>query len=238
MFGSSKMKPHYVREYHNLLRRLRKESTSEDEVFERAVGGAYVRAGNAQADLVREIAPAGDFFLLDIGCGSGRAAFALRDEKRISYLGIDVVPDLIAYAKKKAARPDWQFEPISSINIPCADECADIILIMSVFTHLKQTEIKAYLAECMRALKPGGAVIASYLEFTDEGHKKKFYRPVRHRIARLIGRDVMVSFTTKDELSSWFVQAGLTVERAIGKSPIGQHVLIGRKPPPTAVSES
>lgn len=221
--------PHYVRNYRSLMRRLRRESASEDEAVERAVGGHYIRVGQVQADLVRETAPAGPFTMVDVGCGSGRAAFALREEERLSYLGIDVVPDLIDYARAKADRADWRFELISDIAIPAEDASADIILIMSVFTHLKPGEIKTYLAECVRVLKLGGRVIASYLERDNERHRTLFHRPLKNRISRLIGRDVMVSFTTKDELAGWMQDAGLVIDRAIGDGPIGQHVLIGRK---------
>ncbi len=223
--------PHYVRNYRSLMRRLRRESADEDEAVERAVGGHYIRVGKVQADLVLEVAPTGPFTMIDIGCGSGRAAFALREEQRLSYIGIDVVPDLVDYARAKAERPDWRFDLISSIAIPADDASADIVLIMSVFTHLKPGEIKTYLAEVLRVLKPGGAVIASYLERDNERHRSLFYRPLKNRISRLLGRDVMVSFTTKAELAGWMDAAGLTIEQAIGDGPVGQHVLIGRKPP-------
>lgn len=222
--------PHYVRNYRSLMRRLRRESADEDEAVERAVGGHYIRTGEVQAELIRTIAPEGPFSMVDVGCGSGRAAFALREEKRISYVGIDVVPDLLDYARMKADRPDWRFELISKISIPVSDAFADLILVMSVFTHLKPDEIKTYLTECARVLKPGGAVIASYLERDNERHRSLFYRPLRNRISRLLGRDVMVSFTTQTELAKWMTDAGFTVERAIVDGPIGQHVLIGRKP--------
>ncbi len=221
--------PHYVRNYRSLMRRLRRESASEDEAVERAVGGHYLRVGKVQAELVLDVAPDGPFTMIDIGCGSGRAAYALREESRLSYVGIDVVPDLVDYARQKADRADWRFELISSISIPAEDACANLVLIMSVFTHLKPGEIKAYLAETARVLKPGGAVIASYLERDNERHRSLFYRPLKNRISRLLGRDVMVSFTTKDELAGWMEDAGFTIERAIGDGPVGQHVLVGRK---------
>lgn len=212
---------------------MRKESANEDEAAERAVGGDYEHVGKLQANLVGELAPPGPYTLIDIGCGSGRTAFALRGEDRLSYIGIDVVPELIDYAKKKANRPDWRFELISSIAIPADSAVADIVLVMSVFTHLTPDEIKTYLAECHRVLKPGGALIASYLERDNERHRTLFHKPVRNRISRLLGRDVMVRFTTRREIAGWTRDAGFTVERTIIHGSVGQHVLIGRKPSPT-----
>ena len=223
-------RPHYVRDYQQLVRNLLESSANEEEAMERAVGGSYERVGNEQAEIVREFAPDGPFFLVDIGCGSGRAAYALRGEERISYLGVDVIPDLLEHAKKKVERPDWRFEQISSIVIPAEDNVADIILIMSVFTHLTPGEIKSYLRECMRVLKPGGAVIASYLERDNAKHRSLYYRPWQNLLARLRRRDVMTSFTSQNELSERFERAGFVVERAITDNPIGQHILVGRKP--------
>ena len=209
---------------------MRRESASEDEAAERAVGGYYERIGQLQADLVREIAPAGPYTLIDIGCGAGRAAFALRDEERLSYIGIDVVPELIDYARKKSGRPDWRFELVSSIAIPVENAAADVVLVMSVFTHLTPDEIRTYLLDCFRVLKPGGAIIASYLERNNARHRSLFHKPIRNRISRLLGRDVMVSFTTQSEIAGWATDAGFTVERTIVDGSVGQHVLIGRKP--------
>ena len=223
-------KPHYVRDYQKLVQKFQRDFGNNDEAFERAVGGYYIHVGEAQADLVRQVAPEGPFRMIDVGCGAGRAAFALRDESRISYLGIDVVAELLQHAEKKAGRPDWRFEKVSTIEIPAADASADLLLIMSVFTHLTPREINTYLGECARVLKPGGAVIASYLERNNPEHKSLYYKPIRNRISRLIGRDVMVRFTTEDELAAWFRNAGLIVERAIDNARVGQHVLIGRKP--------
>lgn len=222
--------PHYIRNYRSLMRRMRRESASDEEAAERAVGGYYEHIGRLQGDLVNEIAPAGPYTLIDVGCGAGRAAFALREEQRLSYIGIDVVPELIDHAKKKADRPDWRFELVSSIAIPAEDDVADIVLVMSVFTHLTPAEIKTYLAECHRVLKPGGAIIASYLERDNARHRSRFHKPIRNRISRLIGRDVMVSFTTQREIAGWAAQAGFAVERTIVDGSVGQHVLIGRKP--------
>lgn len=221
--------PHYVREYRHLVRFLRRSGGDETEVFERAVGGKYHKQGAAQADLIREIAPRGAFTLLDVGCGSGRLAHALRNEERISYFGVDVVPDLLDYAREMSARPDWRFETVTSLQLPCPDAWADVVVFMSVLTHLKPSECRAYLAEAARVAKPGGVIVASYLDRTHPPHRKPFRPPWRQRIARLLRRDVMISHTTQDELASWFTGAGLKVVRTITDSPIGHHIMIGAK---------
>jgi ubiquinone/menaquinone biosynthesis C-methylase UbiE len=224
-----KRPPHFVREYRNLVRFLAQRTHSEFELAERAVGGNYQANGALQAKLILEHAPPGPFMLVDVGCGSGRAASALRDVERLSYLGTDVVPALLAFARKQASRPDWRFEEVTSLSIPAEDACADIVTFMSVFTHLKPSEVMTLVGEAARVLKPGGVVISSYLDRTNPAHVGSYRPPWRQRIARLRGTDVMISFTTEAELSAQLEAAGFCVQQSLRDPDFGQCVLIGRK---------
>lgn len=220
--------PHYIREYKRLLETLKKRHPG-DEAMHRAVGGAFEDQGAKQAELVLSLSPEGPFTLMDVGCGSGRAASALRDVERLSYWGVDIMPELLAHAKKVANRPDWRFEPVTDIALPADDNWADMALVMSVFTHLKNAEIKTYLEELARVIKPGGVLICSYLDRNHAPHRKVSRPMPLQRLGRLLGRDVMVSFTTRDELSAWVEDAGFAIEQSIQKSELGQHILIGRR---------
>jgi ubiquinone/menaquinone biosynthesis C-methylase UbiE len=222
--------PHYVREYRHLVRFLQRRDADEASAFERAVGGNHRQQGAAQAELVLGFAPDGPFNLLDVGCGSGRLSYALREEKRVSYLGVDVVPELIDYAQRISERPDWRFETIASLNLPCPDAWADMIVFMSVLTHLKPAECRDYIAEAARTLKPGGLVIASYLDRNHAYHRRNFRPAWRQRLARFLRREVMISFTTPEEMTGWFENAGLSVRQTITESPVGQHIMVGVKP--------
>lgn len=222
--------PHYLREYRRLLGTLRKKHGDEETALRAAVGGDYEKQGSFQRDLVLKNAPDGAFTLIDVGCGSGRAAFALRDEERLTYHGVDILPDLLAYAREQCDRDDWTFQQISEIGIPFADQSADMTLFMSVFTHLTPDEIGSYLAESARVLKPGGVMICSYLDRDFEAHRKAYRPAPLQRIGRWLGRDVMLSFTTKAELTGWVEAAGFTVENVatFGSSP-GQHTMAARR---------
>jgi ubiquinone/menaquinone biosynthesis C-methylase UbiE len=221
--------PHFVREYRNLVRFLAQHSTDEFELAERAVGGNYEANGALQAKLILEHAPSGPFRLIDVGCGSGRAAFALRHIERLSYLGTDVVPALLAFARKKVNRPDWTFVEVKSLAIPAGDACADVVTFISVFTHLKPAEIMTLLREAARVLKPGGVLICSYLDRANPAHIGSYRPPWRQRIARLRGTEVMINFTTEAELSGQLEAAGFLVQQSLPDSEFGQCVLIGRK---------
>lgn len=231
-------KPHYVREYKNLVSLLLKKSATPQEAFERAVGGNYRAQGKAQAALVKDVAPSVAFTLIDVGCGSGRLAYALREDQLIAYHGVDVVPELIDYAREVCQRDDWRFDVISSIAIPAADQSADVVVFMSVFTHLKPQEIQRYLREAARVLKPGGVMVASYLDRTKAGHIAQFRPPWRQRLARIFSRDVMITHTESKELGAYINAAGLEIEREITEnSPVGQFVIFGRKPLPATPSQ-
>src|SRR5690606_30936411 len=103
----------------------------------------------------------------------------------------------------------------------------DIVQFMSVFTHLRPAEIRAYLGEAARVMKPGGALLCSYLDRDNPYHLRGFRAPWRQRLARFLGRDVLISFTTRAELSEMIEAAGFTVEQCIKKAEFGHHVLVG-----------
>ena len=116
-------------------------------------------------------------YLIDVGCGSGRVALALarsdfRDSLR--YLGVDIVPEMLAYAAKECRQPGWRFELVTEPKIPEADEVADMVCFFSVFTHLLEEESFLYLGEAKRVLKSGGRIVASYLDISEPTHWKIF----------------------------------------------------------------
>lgn len=91
---------HPVRDYKRTVRRLLKNHDREAAVS-RAVGGLYEEIGLAQVNLLRGVGLRDHHFLVDVGCGSGRTAFALRGVRELRYHGIDVVPELLGYAREK-----------------------------------------------------------------------------------------------------------------------------------------
>src|ERR1035437_18951 len=97
---------------------------------------------------------------VDVGCGSGRLAAQLSAFPSVRFVGCDVVPRLLSYAKDICQRDDWRFVEATGTAIPCPDGVADFVCFFSVFTHLCQEDIFRYLCEARRVLKPGGLVVA------------------------------------------------------------------------------
>jgi ubiquinone/menaquinone biosynthesis C-methylase UbiE len=77
--------------------------------------------------------------IVDIGCGSGRLSTQLsrRYGAGIDYLGIDVVPELLAYARSKAT-PGYRFELTTGLSIPAPDASVDFVAAFSIFTSKTQ----------------------------------------------------------------------------------------------------
>ena len=160
---------HFVTDYNAMVDDFM-ETLPLDEAMETAVGGNYRGFGILQRQIVFQNGLNPDGYLIDIGCGSGRTAYALRAFAELRYLGIDVVESLLAYATAMCERPDWRFEKTTGLTIPETDGVADMVSAFSLFTHLLHEESFAYLAEARRVLKPGGVIVFSFLDFAVEDH--------------------------------------------------------------------
>lgn len=155
--------------YSDHLERMR-VGNDEATAMHLAVGGNWQALGQLEYDLVRYAGLKPDHYLVDIGCGSGRLAVRLADYLTGPYLGTDVVPGLLDYARRTIPRPDWRFERVDGLALPANDGVVDMVTSFSVFTHLLHEETYTYLREAKRVLKPGGVVVFSFLEFSSPNH--------------------------------------------------------------------
>jgi SAM-dependent methyltransferase len=158
------------RKTHRRQFRILRNAYSLDEAVKLAVGGEFHATGLLSRELLIHHGLRRDDYVIDVGCGSGRLAKPLSEYLAGKYLGIDVVPELLDYARKLVQRPDWRFEIASGLTIPERDETADMVCFFSVFTHLLHEESFVYLREAKRVLKPGGKIVLSFLDFRVDGH--------------------------------------------------------------------
>lgn len=96
--------------------------------------------------------------VLDIGCGLGGPAFALARKYGAEVTGIDLEPQLIARANRRAEELGLsnrtEFRTVTLGDLPFPDRSFDLVFTSGALT---QTEDKAGIAaECLRVLKPGG----------------------------------------------------------------------------------
>src|SRR3990172_3029854 len=102
--------------------------------------------------------------VLDVGCGTGSLAIALKAEVGESgeVRGIDASPEMIEQARRKAARQGAAVEfvvaPIEELPYP--DARFDLVVSSFMLHHLPNGVKRKGLAEVRRVLKPGGRFLA------------------------------------------------------------------------------
>ncbi len=148
---------------------------------------AYIRTGE---EVVRQaiiqhagLQPHQKF--LDVGCGCAKVARPLAAylSPEGEYHGIDVVKECIDWCRSAYRDyPNFTFHHADLFNtrynqtgssrasrykFPVPRNYFDVAFLGSVFTHLLPAEVKNYLAELARVLKPGGRVLATFFVLND-----------------------------------------------------------------------
>jgi ubiquinone/menaquinone biosynthesis C-methylase UbiE len=174
-----------------------------------AVGGEFEAIGVLETETLKFFGLQAGDFVIDVGCGSGRLAKPLSQYLSGRYLGIDIVPELVDYARWVVGRPDWRFEEAKGLVIPEKNTVADMICFFSVFTHLLHEETYTYLLEAKRVLKPGGVIVFSFLDFSVAGHWNIFDANLKDMG---INSHPLNMFISKDAIRAWAERLGLQVE--------------------------
>ena len=212
-----------------------KTRMSHVEAMESAIGGGFEQFGAIELSVLRHYGLPVDGHLVDVGCGSGRLARPLSAWLAGTYLGVDLVPDLIAHARKISARPDWRFEVIDHIGIPEADDAADMVCFFSVLTHLLHEQSFWYLEEARRVLKPGGTAVFSFLEFRDPVHLQIFRDTVTNHKRKSL--QPLNTFIERGAIEVWAHELGMEVvdirngsDVVAAEGALGQSICVLRKP--------
>ncbi len=211
------------------------ESMPHDQAMKAAIGTAFEDFGRIERAVVRHYGLATGGYVIDVGCGSGRLAVQLATDHDGVYLGLDLVPDLVAHARRIAPRPNFRFQVIDHIGVPEADGRADMVVFFSVLTHLLHEQGYWYLEEAFRVLKPGGRVVLSFLEFADPAHWPSFDASVvvaktqmRAPLNVFIERPVMRAFA--ERIGFVVVEIRDGAELVVPEGPFGQTLCVLEKP--------
>lgn len=103
--------------------------------------------------------------VLDVGCGTGTLALAAKQRVGASgvVLGIDPSPEMVARARRKAARAgvDVVFEKAAVEALPFPDGQFDVVLSTLMMHHLPRAVRRDAAREIRRVLRPGGRVLVA-----------------------------------------------------------------------------
>lgn len=123
--------------------------------------------------------------VLDVGCGTGEVTLLAKTRaKNGKVYGIDPAPEMIAVARKKAARKgldiDFRVGVIESLPFP--DSSIDVVTSSLMMHHLPEDLKARGLAEIYRVLKPGGRLlIADFMRPTGSFLNHLFIAFTRHQ---------------------------------------------------------
>ena len=151
----------------------------------------WIYAQGFFAALIKSYAPSSGLKIFDFGCGYGKLAplseFFCNPVGE--YIGLDIRQDCIdfcklqyahlpkarfalsqdfnnTYTEKQLTPPSLQSLPRPKITYgddwPVDDESVDVVVSISVFTHLQEAEAHGYLQKIHRILKPGGLAILTF----------------------------------------------------------------------------
>ena len=120
----------------------------------------FGKASAMRKETVAFAQPAAGEKVLDVGCGTGTDAIALRAKVGAGgeVVGLDAAPEMIAVARDKATKQgaDIDFRVGLIEEIPFPDDCFDLVLTSFMLHHLPDDLKRKGLAEIRRVLKPGG----------------------------------------------------------------------------------
>lgn len=92
--------------------------------------------------------------VLDFGAGTGSNCGLFTPDR---YLGLDTDCKRVGYAKR--LNPGYRFFHLSGSRLPVTPASLDYILVVAVLHHVSLPQIRTYLLEFRRVLKPSGKII-------------------------------------------------------------------------------
>lgn len=105
-----------------------------------------------------------DVSILDVGCSTGVCGQNIFDVTNNSYVGIDITPQYIDYAKNKYKFGDYLV--MDGTNLKFLDDKFDIVSFIGVLHHMDDATAVACIKEAHRVLKPSGVLLIAEPIFT------------------------------------------------------------------------
>jgi SAM-dependent methyltransferase len=128
---------------------------------------------------------------LDFGCGAGRLTIALADRVD-SAVGVDISEPMLAKARELDTANRCTFVRNDRPDLARFDDASfDIVMSSLVLQHLPASLARGYLAELVRVLRPGGALIVQLATAPDRSLRGLLVRLLPLRAVRFLQRRVL-----------------------------------------------
>lgn len=224
------------------------ESKIDDVGYAIAVGSpsweSFYQFGRLEAALLTQYGLLDCNRLVDVGCGSGRLALSLPDAFTGDYLGTDISEPLLKRLAQSRNSPRFQFVHVDGLSIPVEDESVDMVSMFSLLTHLRHEESFLYLRDARRALRKGGTVVFSFLDFSQSSLHHEFLSAVAaveagvlHHVNQFMSRDLIVAWAQILEFEVVAIHDGESnyihldePDGSIRFGSLGQSVAVYRRP--------
>ena len=150
-------------------------------------------------DFIQRVALQPTAEVLEIGCGIGNIAYGLSYylQSPGRYEGFDFSEELISWAQQNITtqKPHCNFRQIDSyLPLPYYAKSFDFVFISSRFTQVGGSEIRNYLDEVYRVVKPGGRLLFNCFLVNHESEKLiskgKSSQPLIHRLQEGFTKDL------------------------------------------------
>lgn len=161
-------------------------------------GGDPIMTGFKHLGVIRTVRLLKGADIVDVGCGIGRLVQHLIYEPISSYLGLDIIEEIMDEARKIAEGNErFTFAISEQCKIPKPNKSADIVVGFSLITHLLNEEIFDYFQEARRVLRNDGTAIFSFLDLANKNTHARF---IKHAGAHRHGHGDLLMFTTREIL--------------------------------------
>lgn len=222
---------------------LRDYLTPPQSLIDRITQGDYKAVGREFAKHFIELGGLQPHHkVLDVGSGLGRMAAPLTSYLKPpgEYWGLEITKDFVAWCKESISprHVHFQFlhcdiynasynplgkEQASSFIFPFENETFDFIILSSVFTHLLAPDMKNYLSQISRVLKPGGTAFITYFILNEEsvrlqtGATSKFHfkYPTEGGMYAFEGKPEAAIAFSESNVRTWALEAGLELVEPI-----------------------
>ncbi|MEB3342773.1 MAG: glycosyltransferase [Okeania sp.] len=136
--------------------------------------------------------------VLEIGCGIGNIAYGLSYYLKSPgrYAGFDFSEELISWAQQNITteKPHFKFSRIDSdLQLPDDEKSFDFVFINARFTQVGGSEVRNYLEQVYRVLKPGGRLLFNCFLVNQQSEKLiaqgRSSQPLVHRLQEGFAKD-------------------------------------------------